>query len=317
MKLMIWFISAIIVLATLYGVVAVPGADFADPCYFATWYANGDLTRLLKIVNSCQHGNYVQWTDDLNLTILGNVTDGEVVIADFVFADSSLRPDLNANATLVFNYLPFVEPLMMRDGIVCFDCNVSRLFGSYSVKVNGFSNYSFQARRDFTVYFDNKPELKRKVYITIDLGDNRRNQEYACIVQIFGRNSESNTDWVLVQANPQRDVQARILGYPDTTQPESLGYFSTKNGIANAYFMGDQLFGYSEFNLVAQCTANASPKLVYEESISTRYSPSGRALVGRGLWLTDGSNAFYLSIYIIGGIILIWIALMIIRSFFR
>src|SRR4030067_468919 len=117
MKLMIWFISAIIVLATLYGVVAVPGADFADPCYFATWYANGDLTRLLKIVNSCQHGNYVQWTDDLNLTILGNVTDGEVVIADFVFADSSLRPDLNANATLVFNYLPFVEPLMMRDGI--------------------------------------------------------------------------------------------------------------------------------------------------------------------------------------------------------
>jgi hypothetical protein len=165
--------------------------------------------------------------------------------------------------------------------------------------------------QQFTLQSDFEPELKAKNYQTIDLGPAYRAEEFACIVQIYGRNKANQ--FVLVQTNPKREVQARLLGNPDPNQPESLGYFPTKNGIANVYFTNDNLYGYSDFEYVAQCVSN-STSLVYEESISTRYSPIGRAAVSRGVWLTDGSNAFYASVYAVFGFFAILILLMVWRS---
>ena len=87
------------------------------------------------------------------------------------------------------------------------------------------------------------------------------------------------------------------------------------NGMANTYFRGDTLAGYEDFQLVIQC-ASGSQKLVYEEPISTRYSPLGRNIVGRGIWLTDGNNGFWVAIYVFGGLIVIWIIVMVYRRTF-
>jgi hypothetical protein len=180
------------------------------------------------------------------------------------------------------------------------------------VAVPGFSNYSLSGRKDFAVYTDPFPELKDKTYQTIDLGDSHRNTQFNCLVQVFGRSAENGSNWVLVQTNPTRDVQARMFGSPDMNQPESLGYFKVENGVANTYFRGDTLYAYSDLELVIQC-ADTSQKLVYEEAISTRYSPAGRGAVATGLWLTDGSNANFVILYILGGLIVLWIAIMVIR----
>ena len=317
--------------ATVYSALAftiiVTGTDdtapvlITDPCLIGDRSsANLEISQELQVIEACETGSYVEW-DTFNVTPLGNITDGEVIVAPtFIYVDPIARPDLDRQATLVFKKVPFaVEPNVFKDGTTCITpvCNstYNELANELTIVVSGFSNYSLEGQQDFTVYLDDNPELKDKVYQTVDLGDARRSAEYACIVQVFGRNDD--VEWVLVQTNPERAIQGRLFGDTDQNQPESLGYFPTKNGIANTYFRNDNLYGYQNFNLVVQCTSNASSVLVYETAIRTAYSPAGRGLVSRGLWITDDSNAFYASVWVIGGIIFIWIGLMIWRSFRR
>jgi hypothetical protein len=252
-------------------------------------------------VNTCAGGNEVEWLGDVNLSVLGNITDDEVIIGEnFVYVDTVARPDLDVPARLTFKQLQYAaEPDVLKDDIECGDCVVtySPLTGTLEVLVMGFSNYSLQGRQDFIVYSDTAPELKQKVYQTIDLGDANRDVAHACVVQVFGQSVENPGQWILVQTNPEREVQGRLFGDVDPNQPESLGYFPTVNGMANTYFRNDNLYGYMDFEMVIQCSSANASMLIYEESISTRYSPLGRRSVARGVWLSDGENAFYLVIY--------------------
>jgi hypothetical protein len=298
-----------------------PGLDINGSCYTNTpgvtiYFSNESMNIVnLGIENSCASGTSVQWTDPVDISVLGPVLQDEVIIAPtFVYVDTAARPDLDKPATLVFRSIPFaVEPEVLKDGSSCnTGCNVSfdSMTRDLTVDVAGFSNYSLTSRRDFLVYSDQQPELKAKVYQTIDLGDSLRNEEFSCIIQIYG--VDVNGNYVLVQTNPQRQVQARMFGSPDQNQPESLGYFPTKNGVANVYWDGGAVAGYNDFEYVAMCSSN-STKLIYEEPISTRYSPVGRSMVGRGIWLTDGSNA----LFIILGIVLVVIGGLLIAKFIR
>jgi hypothetical protein len=251
-----------------------------------------------------------------NLT-LGPIMQGEVVITpQSVYVNSLLRPDLDVQSVIIFNAPYVFEPRVYRDGVLCGDCNASfdAAALTMTVEVPGFSNYSLTGQQDFTVQSDPNPQLAGKVYQTIDLGDGKRNEEYKCIVQLYGRNAGGQ--WVLVETNPQRNVQAKLLGNPDPNQPESLGYFKTESGLANVYFDGAKVNGYENFEYVAQCANNAT-KLIYEENIDTRYKPAGRALVSRGVWLTSESNGFYTSIIVVVGFFAILFALVIVRLFWQ
>jgi len=286
-------------LVLLSAVSAAPGGvDLSDPCVNATVSYSGDLS-LVTISNSCTDVS-ISWDDWLNMTILGNIVDGDVFIGDtWVEVDSVLRPDLDESATITFFNPPFaVEPNILKDSTTCSspECNLTVTTGRMVLEVGGFSNYSLHAKQEFTVYSDPKPELKEKVYQTVDLGDAHRGTTFMCIVQIYGVNEDG--EYILVQTNPKRSIQARLFGSPDQNLPESLGYFPTTSGMANVYFDGGVLSGYNDFEYVVQCSSN-STKLVYEEPISTRYSPVGRDVVGRGVWLADGSNAFYIVIIVV------------------
>jgi hypothetical protein len=257
----------------------------------------------LTVKNICMQSAEIVWDGAVNLS-LGNITEGEVILGDgFIYVDSAARPDLDRPATLTFKNVPYMlEPAVLRDGEVCGDCVVdfNQAAKTVLVDVSGFSNYSLEARKDFTLYSDAQPELASKVYQTIDLGDGNRSEVFKCIVQIYGRNEGG--EYVLVQTNPKRDVVAKPFGNPDPNLPESLGYFKTENGLANVYYDGAALAGYEELEYVAQCAGNSS-KYVYEEPISTRYKPVGRSLVGRGIWLASGGNAFYLVIAVVLGVL--------------
>ena len=61
------------------------------------------------------------------------------------------------------------------------------------------------------------------------------------------------------------------------------------------YWKGNLVAGYEDFEYVVMCSSN-STKLSYEESISTRYKAAGRTMVGRGIWLADDANAFFVVI---------------------
>jgi hypothetical protein len=277
-----------------------------------------NYTGVLEVTNECESGTTLEFLQPVDL-VLGDVTEGEVVVTSrSVFVDSVARPDLDNPARITFRDVGFaVEPAVLKDGEPCpeegctnevFDPQAQ----TYAVTVSGFSNYSLQGQQDFVVYSDMQPELRSKVYQSIDLGDLYRAEEFKCLVQIYATNEVGQ--FVLVQTNPQRKAQGVIVS-PDPNLPESLGYFKTEGGIANVYFDGSTLAGYNDFEYVVQCASN-STKLVYEESISTRYVPVGRSLVGRGVWFTDGNNMFYLVIgtvlFVVGGLIL-WKAFRMVR----
>ena len=312
------FAASTVVRLDVNGVALV--SDQIDSCNQASYFEDSNLTTYdMQIAGNCTVANTeIQYSDEINL-VLGDILPGEVQSGEnWVYVDSLARPDLDLPATLVFNHHGFaVKPVALRNGFPCegIQCNVTSFTPEQlTMDVNGFSNYSLTFAQDFTVYSDPEPELKDKTYQTIDLGDSHRADNYTCTVQVFGRNQ--NADWILVQTNPARNVQARMFGSPDQNQPESLGYFPVVNGMANTYFRGGELPGYNDFELVIQC-ANPTNKLVYEEPISTRYSPAGRTITARGVWLTDGSNAAYIAFYFFGGLIVLWIVVMIFRRTFR
>lgn len=268
-----------------------------------------------RLKDDCAGGNEIEYTQPINLT-LGAIQEDEVIITDdSVYVDSALRPDLDQPARLIFRNQPFaVQPSVLRDDTSCLppDCNIESYSttGELRVNVSGFSNYTLQGRQDFTVYSDEEPELQGKIYQVLDLGNTHRGTEFKCQVMIFAENADA--ELVLVQTNPEREVQGKILGNPDSNQPESLGYFPSENGVANVYFRNDLLVGYTDFQYVAQCQSNTT-QLVYEETIRPVNSPLGRNFAGRAVWLTtdnDGQNSFFLVLYFIGAIIGIALLLM-------
>lgn len=312
------------VVALLFVSLFAHGALAADPCidtqfssvligFDAAPDPDAPINGTLVLSGVCTPSPVeVEWSDPLVLE-LGPILTGEVVISEnSVFVDSVLRPDLDKPATLVFRNLKFaVQPDVYKDGHLCDEllgnCT-NKLWDqatrTFSFDVAGFSNYTLQGLQDFTVYSDPQPELRSRVYQTIDLGDGNRDREYKCVVQLYGQNEVG--EFVLIQTNPQRNVPAKLLGNPDTNNPESLGYFKTENGLANVYFDGTVLAGYTDVEYVAMCADN-STKLVYEESLSTRYVPMGRSMVGRGVWLTSGSNLFFIVIAVVGGLLALWL----------
>lgn len=294
--------------------------DNDSQCLENSYLEEGSQIFDFKIESNCANLPVeVEWVEIENY--LGPIWDGEVLVGeDWFYVNSDARPDLDVPATITFNNPPFVvRPTVLKDGAECegFDCNITSFTPeALVIEVSGFSNYSLSAAQQFTVYSDPNPELKKKTYQTVDLGDLYRNSTFTCTVQVFGKNVDDDTQWVLVQTNPTREIQSRMFGSPDTNQPESLGYFPVVNGMANTYFRGDNLYAYNDLQLVIQC-ADGNQKLVYEEAISTRYSPAGRAVVSRGIWLTDDNNAFFVIILAIGSILALWVGVNIWRKTFR
>lgn len=271
-------------------------------------------TGVLEITNECEAATSVLFLQPVEL-VLGDVTEGEVVVTSReVVVDSVARPDLDVSARITFRDVGFaVEPNLLRDGVDCpAESCTNEVFDpqlqTFAVTVDGFSNYSLQGRQDFVVYSDVAPELRERVYQSLDLGDLYRADEFKCLVQIYAQNEGGQ--FVLVQTNPKRNPQGLIVS-PDPNLPESLGYFKTEGGLANVYFDGSTLAGYTDFEYVVQCASN-STKLVYEESITTQYIPVGRSLMGRGIWLSDGNNMFYL---VIGTVIVVLVLLILWKAF--
>jgi len=292
-------------------------SNLNSSCYSVTHTdVSGTLIEDLLIDNTCE-GVSISWSNQINLT-LGVIEPVEVnVTGEKVFVSSSLRPDLNAPATITYDSPQTVTtPTVLKDGIECGDCNITHSLQGTVVDVVSFSTYTLQGAQDFTLYSDIEPELPRlfedggKVYQSVDLGEST--DDYVCLVQVFAYNERG--DLVLIQTNPEREAKGNFLGDPDTNQPESLGYFQPKNGLANTYFRGEGLAAYNDFELVISCRDSINTLKVYEESFSTRYSPAGRQLEARSLWLTDGDNAFYLVWILVLSLFALWIGGSIWRS---
>ena len=229
MRITQWFGMVVVVfLVLLSSVLASGGVNFTDPCYGTSLSITVSFDSFVQvyadfgITNDCV-GTSIDWVDPVNLTVLGDVMEGEVVMGKtFAFVDSVARPDLDYPATIVFRAIPFAsEPDILRDGVLCSlsICNATIDMSARTIvlEVTGFSNYSLLGKKEMTVYSDDQPELRDKVYQTIDLGDANRDEEFSCIVQIYGLNP--SRELVLLQTNPERQVQARLFGSPDVNQP--------------------------------------------------------------------------------------------------
>ncbi len=276
--------------------------------------AENRTTFTLK--NSCDSNNEIDYDEPIILT-LGPVQEDEVIITDeWVYVDSTLRPDLDVPATIRMNELPYIyEPDILKDGLDCgSDCTVQTYVNGVLVfNVSGFSNYSLSGRQDFNLYSDEAPELQGKIYQTIDLGVGYRSQEFSCVIMVFAEDRDG--ELALIQTNPEREPKGRLFGDVDTNQPESLGYFRTQNGVANVYYRNDLLAGYAEYQYVASCQSNTT-QLIYEETFRPVITPLGRQFTAWSIWFNtdnDGENNFLIVFYVIVGVVVLWLVVLFYR----
>jgi hypothetical protein len=322
--IIVWVASILLLLGTLQGALAV-AADFTDlnaTCYSgsSSTAGVGDNRPQFTLVDACNNNNEIDYLDTVVLS-LGAIQPDEVMMgADWVYVSSSLRPDLDVAAEITMVNTDYaVQPTVLNDGVVCGSCGIVSFddrSGTLIFNVTGFSNYSLTNRQDFTVHSDEAPELHGKVYQVVDLGSSYRSEEFACNVMIFA--NDADNELVLVQTNPEREVQGRLFGDTDQQQPESLGYFPTQSGVANVYFRNDMMVGYTDFKYVAKCQSN-STQLIYEETITPVQAPLGRGFASWAVWFTtdnDGENSFFLVFYIIAGVIALWVVVLFIRKTF-
>ena len=316
---MIGMVGILAVLLSVMGVFATCGDVVQEKSGVAVLFRQNvsytsEVLLTVKAPENCTTTQPTIKFSPVNLT-LGDVLPGEVQLAQTsVFVDTALRPDLDVPARVTFSNVDFVvEPLILKDGASCSVGCTDVVFENQTLSftVSGFSNYSIQGRQDFKLSSDAEPVLGQKVYQMIDLGDGNRSTEFKCTVQLYGKNQ--NGVYVLLQTNPQRQVQARMFGSPDSNQPESLGYFRTENGIANVYFVGQSLVGYMNVEYVAQCASNQT-KYVYEEPITTKYNDVGPGIAARGVWFVQSGNGLFIVLGILVMMVLVWLIAMFLRS---
>lgn len=319
-KILLIFMVALFI--SVNGVSAV-AADFSNlnaTCFGTSTSTAGvgDNRTQFTLIDECVGGSQIDYINELNLSLGALMEDEFAFGVDYAFVDVGLRPDLDAAAEITLSKVPFaIQPVIKKDGVTCGDCSIilfNAKSGELTFNVTGFSNYTVTGRQDFVVHTDDHPELKQKVYQTIDLGDGNRMTQFACTVLIFADDAENNL--VLVQSNPEREVQGRLFGDVDTNQPESLGYFPTQNGVANVYFRNDLLVGYTDFQYVVKCQSNAT-QLIYEQTISPVYSPLGREFAARAVWFTtdnNNNNSSMLMLYLVVFMFGLWFLGMYIRS---
>lgn len=296
-------IFALMLAATFKGALAVaPNFDLGNCLDPTTLAASDGYVPDLVIEENCSNYGSIDWTTDLNLTLLGQVTSNEVKIGHgWAYVNSVARPDLDEQAVITLKNLTYAyEPIIKKDGVDCTNCSATytRSIGLLVFTVPGFSNYSVTGRQDFSVYSDTEAYLHGRVYDAVDLGSSHLNDQFKCIVMIF-----DTADKRLIQTNPEKKkAGGGFLGgssASDENLPEVLGYFKIDNSVGNVYYRDADLTGFTEFIKVIKCNSN-STELIYEELITPQYKEAFKSAPARGVWVVQ--NASMLAIIIIGGI---------------
>lgn len=288
MKRLMLILMLLVCCVSVWGI--APSFDLGS-CYDPqTTSIDDESVSDLVISENCSGYGQIDWGGTaLNLTTLGQIVSGEVVVGDgWAYVDALSRPDLDYQATITLNNLSYAyQPTILKDGSSCPNCSsisYTRSTGQIMFTVGDFSNYSLTHKQDFTVFSDTEAYLHDRVYDTIDLGSAYYNDEFHCVVMLFDTDERR-----LIQTNPEKKKAGSLFSAATSSEgelPEIAGYFKIENGVGNVYYRDTDVIGYTEFIKVIKCNSN-STELIYEENIVPQYKEAFKSAPARGVWFIE------------------------------
>ena len=117
----------------------------------------------------------------------------------------------------------------------------------------------------------------------------------------------------VIQVNPQKTEISKSKLLLFSKREESREYFTSQNGVVNAYFTYDNLVSYTTFVLGVRCVSGGV-SLIGEKCVTPTYKEL-KNVPARGVWAVDNMDMLVVLVFVI--IILIIIAGAIWRSIFR
>ncbi len=154
---------------------------------------NVDLEKIEELFLKRTGFGLISFLESINLSRIENLSDYVVIQKNFISIDSENFPELNKPAVLTFYGLDFENPVILKDGEPCEDCEILSYDGNLVFRVNNFSNYSATENSamliwDKTVggsivFYSNYTKVADNTLIegatcTVDYGDGSKSMNY-------------------------------------------------------------------------------------------------------------------------------------------
>ncbi|MFH1801966.1 MAG: hypothetical protein ABH864_00780 [archaeon] len=101
-----------------------------------------DLSRVINFTLEDSYNGMIVFGSSVNLSGGFDFDQFVRIQHNLIAVDSSSLPELNVPATLTFYDLDFENPVILRDGVVCEDCQLVEGGEGFTFKVGHFSSYT-------------------------------------------------------------------------------------------------------------------------------------------------------------------------------
>ncbi len=101
-----------------------------------------DIERVANFSLNRKGFGLINFLGEINLTDAENMSDYVIIDKNFISINSEKFPELNKPAVVTFYGLDFKNPVILRDGKTCSDCQIMGNDDGLVFQVNHFSNYS-------------------------------------------------------------------------------------------------------------------------------------------------------------------------------
>lgn len=96
----------------------------------------------------------IEFLEAINLSRAENLSEHVIIKDNFISIDSEKIPEFNKPAILTFYGLDLENPIILKDGKPCSDCQIISYDGALVFKVNKFSNYSATENSQLEIWDD-------------------------------------------------------------------------------------------------------------------------------------------------------------------
>lgn len=158
------------------------------------------------------------------------------------------------------------------------------------ISVLGSENCS-TLQTDIFIDIDDEPYIVEKNSFFAILPEAYRTTELSCISYVY-------RDGNIQQTNPQKteysDVKIPIFRKKEETRE----FFTSQNGVINAYYTYHNLVAETTFVLGVRCSLPNNNELIGEKCITPKYQDL-RMVPARGVWVTNNAEMVFILILVI------------------
>jgi len=119
-----------------------------------------DIENVANFVLENIRFGLINFSEVINLSGVVDIDSYVTISHNNVTIDSSAALPLNKSAQLTLYNLSFENPIILKDGVACSDCNILSYNGNLTFSVSGFSSYSASENSELVIWDDTETMTK-------------------------------------------------------------------------------------------------------------------------------------------------------------